>query len=821
MLGVPIKKPDAAIFLSQGAMSRRQSDKWVRLALISEALRRHGLGKASRLIQVKKQIHRFLAELLRAVGEERAHDWGDALWKNLMSNHPKSWKNIYNEAVRDERRKLTDDPVPKSIVRAMSRIHLKPLAKALNQMPIRARGGDARLSERLGIARKVLRRIEEDLWKGLLARARWRSPLLVMDEAHHLKNPATSLARQLQSPGSRSDLRTGDGAMSKAFDRMLFLTATPFQLGHRELVSVLKRFGDVRWEERELGAADQFYQQMKELSSHLDQSQRTAIALQLSWSRLRPEDCEDDVEVWWNRLLRSPREDLTPHQRSVVDAYNAARRGRDAAQRSLQPWIVRHNKGTHWADTAICRRQRLEGATIAGYGRAAGLPLPPDQLLPFFLAARSVVDPGKDLLGEALCSSYEAFRFTRQTGSNEKDVLDRENGATRLETDLSNASWYLDEFDRALVNCTGASHPKISATVRKAVDLWETGEKVLVFAFYRRTCRALRIHISREIERRIIDCGIRRLHDAGLPVGRKELDGLIEKIQKRFFDNPESPGRKAVDAALEEMIGARAAALCNAGFSVDQTERLATVIRRFLRVPTTLVRCFPIAEIDSLPPEKAVQLTLDYVDGSGLSWRRKVYDFISFLMDGCSEHERTMYLAAAQRTQTGGIRVEGDDEDELAPDEKSVVLANVQMATGATRREARSRLMRAFNTPFFPDILVCSQVMGEGVDLQRFCRHIIHHDLDWNPSTIEQRTGRIDRLGCKAEGVQPILLFLPYLAGAADERQFRVMSEREQWFRVVMGQEEVSKLITPDFSCAISLPDAISNELSFQLGLES
>jgi hypothetical protein len=331
----------------------------------------------------------------------------------------------------------------------------------------------------------------------------------------------------------------------------------------------------------------------------------------------------------------------------------------------------------------------------------------------------------------------------------------------------------------------------------------------------------LRIHISREIERRIMESGIRRLNVAGLQAEPNMVEGLIDKIQKRFFDNPESLGRKAVDAALEDMIGANAAELSNAGFSLDQKKQLTKVIRKFLRVPTTLVRCFPIAEIDSITPDKAVQLTLDYVDGSGLSWRRKVNDFISFLTDACSKDERTMYLDAAKRTQTGGIRVEADDGDDLAPDEKSVVLANVQMATGATSREARSRLMRAFNTPFFPDILVCSQVMGEGVDLQRFCRHVIHHDLDWNPSTIEQRTGRIDRLGCKAEGVQPILVYLPYLAGTADERQFRVMSEREQWFRVVMGQDEVSQLITPDFSCAISLPDAISNELSFQLGIVS
>ena len=111
--------------------------------------------------------------------------------------------------------------------------------------------------------------------------------------------------------------------------------------------------------------------------------------------------------------------------------------------------------------------------------------------------------------------------------------------------------------------------------------------------------------------------------------------------------------------------------------------------------------------------------------------------------------------------------------------------------------------------------------MGEGVDLQRFCRHVIHHDLAWNPSIIEQRTGRIDRLGCKAGGRQPIVVYLPYLAGTADERQYRVMSDREQWFRVVMGQDEVARLITPDSNGAPPLPQAISDELSFKLGLKT
>lgn len=148
-------------------------------------------------------------------------------------------------------------------------------------------------------------------------------------------------------------------------------------------------------------------------------------------------------------------------------------------------------------------------------------------------------------------------------------------------------------------------------------------------------------------------------------------------------------------------------------------------------------------------------------------------------------------------------------------------LANVQEATGGTKRDTRERLMRAFNTPFFPDILVCSEVMGEVVDLQRFCRHVIHHDLAWNHSVIEQRTGRIDRLGCKAEGQHPIDVYLPYLAGTADERQFRVMTDREKWFRVVMGQEAVAQLITPDNEDCVPLPEAIADELNFNLSLRT
>ncbi|MGE3491261.1 MAG: helicase-related protein [Vicinamibacterales bacterium] len=818
LLDDPPRERCHIIFLAQRAMARRQTDKWIRLALIGEALRRHGRGKAARLIQVKKQIPRFVGELIYALGEQRAQAAGTELWERLLQSSPEVWRDIYNSEVRDASKQLKDHPVPKAVSRALNRVDLKALAEALQGMPVRAKGGDERVSERIKAVRNALSKVENDLWKDLLAKAQWRSPLLVMDEAHHLKNAETALARHFKAADIDQDLKTGDATLSKTFDRMLFLTATPFQLGHHELVQVLRRFGDVRPDEAALGPHQNFESAMNELRERLDDSQRAAVAFQRSWSKLQPEDAADDLEAWWAQIGSVPIDSLSNRQKAVVEAYQAAKRTRDAAEKALRPWVVRHNKGTYWAGTspAIARRTRVDGGAIVNPSTLRGIQVPPDQLLPFFLAARSVVRAGQDLLGEALCSSYEAFRHTRLHRVVEKDRVDDEEQRDDVGADLSHSRWYLQEFDRALESSSGSNHPKMAATVKKVVDLWEAGEKVLVFAFYRRTCRALRIHISQEIERRMRALAAHKLGKSEGETNESDVEKAIESIQSRFADDSKSPGRKALNQAIAGVLAKHGSMLDEKGVTKGQRDQISDVIRRFFRVKTTLVRSFPLGEVASLTPAEAVDLALDHQDQSGSTWRQKFEGFVSFLIE-CSEEERRQFLDAALRTQTGGIRVEDEEDDEDA----TVTLANVQVATGVTRRETRSRLMRAFNTPFFPDILVCSEVMGEGVDLQRFCRHVVHHDLAWNPSTIEQRTGRIDRLACKAEGRHSIVVYIPYLGGTADERQYQVMTDRERWFRVVMGQEEVARLISPRANASLLLPESVSNDLAFKLAIDT
>ena len=127
--------------------------------------------------------------------------------------------------------------------------------------------------------------------------------------------------------------------------------------------------------------------------------------------------------------------------------------------------------------------------------------------------------------------------------------------------------------------------------------------------------------------------------------------------------------------------------------------------------------------------------------------------------------------------------------------------------------------MLAFNTPFYPEVLVASSVMAEGVDLHLNCRYVIHHDLCWNPSTLEQRNGRVDRVGAKAENCgKPIYVYLPYISETQDEKMYRVVMDRERWFSVVMGEKfDTSVRATDKLASRVPLPETLARQLAFRL----
>ena len=56
-------------------------------------------------------------------------------------------------------------------------------------------------------------------------------------------------------------------------------------------------------------------------------------------------------------------------------------------------------------------------------------------------------------------------------------------------------------------------------------------------------------------------------------------------------------------------------------------------------------------------------------------------------------------------------------------------------------------------------VLVATDCLSEGINLQLYFNAVIHYDLPWNPNRLEQREGRIDRYGQTAQTVQCYLLF--------------------------------------------------------------
>ena len=286
---------------------------------------------------------------------------------------------------------------------------------------------------------------------------------------------------------------------------------------------------------------------------------------------------------------------------------------------------------------------------------------------------------------------------------------------------------------------------------------------------------------------------------------RDDVDRLLDNYGRRF--DPDRPNHRHLEAAIQGIMDQHSV------LSDDERAGVFNVIRRFVRTPSFLLRYFPIQDPDS---PVAVDKALAEADSSGVTLQAKIESFVEFLAERCTPVERSLILEALDKIQTGTRYVQ-DTESEAAS--RRELVANVRLCYGGTEQQYRQYLLHAFNTPFFPEILVASSVLAEGVDLHLDCRYVIHHDLSWNPSTVEQRTGRVDRIGAKAERVgEPIYVFMPYIAATQDEKMYRVVRDRERWFHVLMGEKyAIDENVTGQLESRVPFPEAAAAELAFKL----
>ena len=73
--------------------------------------------------------------------------------------------------------------------------------------------------------------------------------------------------------------------------------------------------------------------------------------------------------------------------------------------------------------------------------------------------------------------------------------------------------------------------------------------------------------------------------------------------------------------------------------------------------------------------------------------------------------------------------------------------AAVTVIHGGVAREARRGAIAAFNSDPVVRVMIANDAAGEGVNLQRGAHLMVNYDLPWNPNRLEQRFGRIHRIG--------------------------------------------------------------------------
>ncbi|MBM0067693.1 DEAD/DEAH box helicase [Alkalicoccobacillus gibsonii] len=80
-------------------------------------------------------------------------------------------------------------------------------------------------------------------------------------------------------------------------------------------------------------------------------------------------------------------------------------------------------------------------------------------------------------------------------------------------------------------------------------------------------------------------------------------------------------------------------------------------------------------------------------------------------------------------------------------------------------------------------VLIATEAGGEGINLQ-FCSHIINYDLPWNPMRIEQRIGRIHRLGQQHD----VRIYNFAVQNTVEQKILDLLYDKIHLFEKVIGQ---------------------------------
>ena len=103
---------------------------------------------------------------------------------------------------------------------------------------------------------------------------------------------------------------------------------------------------------------------------------------------------------------------------------------------------------------------------------------------------------------------------------------------------------------------------------------------------------------------------------------------------------------------------------------------------------------------------------------------------------------------------------------------------------GQLSRERKDEVIRRFEQS--AQVMLSTEAAGEGRNLQ-FCRLMLNFDLPWNPQRIEQRVGRIHRVG----QTRPVEVFNLSAEGTVEDYILEILDHKLNMFELVIGETDM------------------------------
>jgi hypothetical protein len=655
--------------------------------------------------------------------------------------------------------------------------------------------------------------------------------LIIVDEAHALRSTTSQIYESLMT------------VLRDRFDALLFLTATPFQLGSHELGRVVEFFRHGRGAQGSVGFDSRVGRMKMAMRTYME----ALNAFGAGWSRLEDGDVEETVRLALNATTAL---DLANPLAQVARRFRVALERKQELEAALRPFMIRSVRERH-------------------LNEVTGLS---DEMLALTATSRipiALVDRMVDELLKAKKRTHISSALTSACSS--WDALFEASISSDAHPEAQQTRAVLHQFDS--VGALGG-HPKVLHTVRVCLDGINQGEKTVVFVERIKSGDLIRRLIREDLGSWHNEAARERLQTPArfgwpslrenylhtiyplvfgdLPSVEDCLTLLAEpaaqdlwlrvdregkerdyRIEKRFLEHvvfraavsggpwkaqtPSAQVRTCVEKIIDERYVLSGLSPQGVGRPIPTEPRREkprqpnpAFVRAYLAYPSPWVDSSKI--LARLPPTAREQIVDAAASAIASSHLQREVAEIEADRDPARHFAQVDELLRGDpqwRDRFSALADFAVDEIDVADPEQAARRLDhltaalrkgerVQFVHGGASPDTQQNAMDGFNTPLYPEVLITTKQLGEGVDLHRFCRRVIHHDLPWNPAKLEQRTGRVDRIGSLAErlrkenasatnGAGDIDVWLPYMNGTYDETIFRKVMARRREFRCVLG----------------------------------